>query len=113
MNGLHFHDYVSKPIEVEAIRFNGWSNFHDIVNRVPPEYRVYFVPRGYEHSDRADHETDRSTGHIKDSAPEYLMMVVDGFYTRVDKDMWIVKGLNNSWFPMSDKDFRTLYQLKE
>lgn len=112
MNGLKFHKYVTKPIEVEAIRFNGWSNFHDIAERVPPIFRTYFVGTGYEHHERTENEKDRSTGHIHEMAPSFMMMVLDGVYTRVDVGTWIVRGLNGEWFTVTGKDFLELYQLE-
>lgn len=112
MNGMLFDKYVTKPIEVTAIQFHGWSNFQAL-ERVPAEYRIYFVPQGYEHHERTDREKDRSTGHVRDDAPPFLMMVLDGIYTRVDKGWWIVHGLSESWFVVSDADFKKLYTLKE
>lgn len=111
MNGIKFDKYITKPVEVKAIRFSGWSNFHTIVSIVPPEFRTYFVAQGYEHHERTEREKDRSTGHVLDDAPAFLMMVIDGIYQRVDKGFWIVCGLDENWFVVSSADFQALYQL--
>lgn len=113
MNGVRFEYYITQPIEVQAIQFHGWSNFHTIVNIVPAEHRTYFVPQGYEHSERTNREKDGSTGNVLEDAPPYLMMVLDGFYRRVEKRWWIVQGLDGLWFVVSNDDFKKLYQLKE
>ena len=113
MNGVKFDKYVTKPVEVTAIQFHGWSNAMEIATAVATEHRTFFVPQGYEHPERTDREKDRSTGHVRDDAPPYLMMVLDGIYQRVDKNLWIVRGLDGSWFAVHDADFKQLYQLKE
>lgn len=79
-----------RPQFAEVMKFEGWSNAQDIFNWCG---KVFYVPRGAEHSMRRDNEHDRGNHHIHDDAAPFLVLETtnDG-KVRVDVGNWIILG---------------------
>ena len=80
--------FRKKPVDVEAVKFTGWSSAVEIQTWLPG---TLFVPRGYEHHLRTKRECDRSTGNVDETAPSFLVIASADGPARVDEGDWIVK----------------------
>lgn len=81
--------FRKKPVDVEAVKFTGWSSAVEIQTWLPG---TLFVPRGYEHHLRYKREYDRSNGNVyPEIAPSFLVIASADGPARVDEGDWIIK----------------------
>jgi hypothetical protein len=103
--------FLRKPVEVEAEQFLGWGTLTDIWRWLGTFTNAFFVPVGYEHYMRTDHEKDRSRGDTLGGSPSYLVLNVGGKPTRVDEGKWIVRETEGLLI-LTTKELEERYDLK-
>lgn len=101
--------YMSNPREVEAIRFQHWS---DAIAISQWTKNAFYVPQGFEHHLRKDSEKDRSRGDVLDSAPAYLVVYTLDLAFRVDLGDWVVKTENGQFNAFKTDAFDQNFHLK-
>ncbi|GGK32047.1 hypothetical protein GCM10010124_26000 [Pilimelia terevasa] len=99
--------FRKKPVEVEAIQFDGQLASTEDINRLGAG--AVYVPRGYEHRMRYDSEQDRSNGHVLDDAPPYLVIhTLEGDH-RANVGDWIIRGVAGELYPCKPDIFEATY----
>ncbi|BCK58356.1 hypothetical protein [Nocardia wallacei] len=94
-------------VAVEAIQFESWSDALKIQEWAPG---TIYVPLGYEHDMRREHELDSSTGYVRDNAPAYLVVRTAKGLERADLGDWIVRGVTGEDFICPGGDFAKAYE---
>lgn len=100
--------YTTKPITIEAMEFDGqWGTALRIMRWGTG---IYFVPEGYEHALRYESEYDIVDGHVRDSAPSFLVIETLEGPMRADRGDQIIKGTRGEFYPCKPKPFSDKYQ---
>lgn len=110
--------YRTKPEQVTAIQFIGWTDFNHLHDWCRD---VYFVPEGYEHSLRTSSESDPSNGHTLSNAPSFAVLrdaevvEADGStnrrkYVRVNSGDWVVQVRMGVYTKVHPDDFERFYE---
>jgi hypothetical protein len=100
--------YRKRPVEVEAIQFTGWPSAEEIQTFAPG---TVFVPAGYEHRMRYNHEKDRSNGNVyEDIAPAFLVIhTLEGDH-RANIGDFIIRGVQGEFYPCKPDIFAQTYE---
>lgn len=103
--------FIKQPVEIEAFRFQGWTNALQITKW--SKGAAVFVPTGYEHRARKEHELDRSTGNVLDRAPAFMIISTLEGDMRADVHDMIVRGVNGEFYPVKPDIFDKTYNTVE
>lgn len=104
--------YTKKPVDVEAIWFDGtWSAALDIFRWM--DSPMLYVPKGYEHHLRRDSEKDRSTSDVLDTAPPFIIIKTLEGDMRCDLGDYVIRGVEGEFYPCKPNIFMDTYTEKE
>lgn len=109
MKPRHLQTLRKKPVEIEAIQFDGtWGRAIEIMNWANG---VYFVPQGYEHNLRRENELDRGSHNLSQDAPAFLVISTLEGDMRCDRGSWVLRGVQGEFYPCENSILEETYDV--
>lgn len=104
--------HTKKPVTIEDVEFTGEASARFIQGWAHPTV-IEYVPQGYEHALRYEHEEDRSNGHTLDTAPEFLVIPTLEGNHRADLGDRVIRGVAGELYPCKPDIFAATYDQAE
>ena len=101
--------YRKKPIEIEAVLYDGSLYCAGFIVGWADDAGAYLVRQGHEHALRREPEFDGSNGNILDSAQPYIVIpTLEGDH-RADVGDYVIQGVQGEFYPCKPDIFAATY----